>query len=486
MTTESELAIIEAQFSEGNREGALELAQKLLEREPDNVRAINDLGAICQGLGRFAEAEAAFRRALELEPGRHDTRGNLALALCVQEKWAEAEGELKTLLAANQNDGRLWALMARVERAQGHYATAVEYLDRCLVLDPGQKDLRETRDHLAKLAGRAQPAAPAKAKPYVLMCCQKGLDHFANQLCDELEKTAVVRRAVGRNMGELHWPIRSAPTVWLEWGSDLAAEATRHPDLLSGKRVIVRLHSFEILNGQAGRLDYGRVDDVVFVCRYMRELFGRKFPGLLSHARVHTIHNGVDLARFPFTGAKGRGGNVIAFVGRLDFKKDPMVMLQAFKFLRNRHPELRLAVAGRPDDNRYYLAMPDFLEKNGLKGCADFAGQVDDMPQWYEGKDYILCTSPIESQGVGLLEAMHSGLRPLIYNFPGAGNLYPREFLWDDFDGLEKLLEHGPAPEAGRDFVAAHYSMARQAASFMRLLTTEEEVTEPDPAGEGA
>jgi len=474
------LSAIETLYGQGQTREALARVREFLIEEPDNLRALNDLGAILQTLGDGPGAVGAFARALEIAPDNRETRGNLALALAASEKWAEAKEHLQKLLAENQNEARLWAWLAKVEQAQGQTKTAVEYLDKALTLDPDQPILQEARDKLRETLDQPAPAAPAP-KPSVLMCCQKSLEHFALELCDELEKKALVKRVVADNYGPLEWPIKSAQTVWLEWGSELAIEATSDPMQLKGKKVIVRMHSFEILNRLAAKINFQAVTDVVFVCHYMRRLFERLMPGRLTeHHRVHIIHNGIKLERFPFIPDKGR--KKIAVVGKLDAKKDPMLMIQAFTFLRHRHPELELHVAGGPDDNRYYLSLPDFLAKNDLEQCTRFYGQVKDIPGWLADKDFILCTSPIESQGVGLLEAMHRGLRPLIYDFPGAEDLYPRQWLWRNLDELEALVLGGPEPEDCRDFVAEKYSMARQAANFLKVISGREAVVEDRPA----
>ncbi len=470
---------IERIFSEGQAVKALELLEAFLEEEPGSTRALNDLGAVLQSLGRPDDSENAFRRALELDPASLVSRNNLALALAANEKWDEARSQIKTLLAKNQNEAHLWVWLAKIEQIQGRLKEAVEYLDRALTIGPDNPDLKAARDKLA--AGLAGPAADEKGPgETILMCCQKSLEHFALQLCDELEKSIIVQRVVAANFGAFHWPLQSASTIWLEWGAEVAIEATRHPDLLRGKKVILRMHGFEILGRLAGNIDFSLITDVVFVSHYMRDLFERLMPGRLEHSRVHVIHNGIQLERFPFRPERGR--KKIAMIGKLDSKKDPMLLVQAFSFLLNRHPELELHVAGAPDDNRYYLSLPDFLAKNQLETSTHFYGQVDDIPGWLADKDYIICTSPIESQGVGLLEAMHSGLRPLIYDFPGAEALYPRSYLWRNLDELEQLISAGPEPEECRDFVARNYSMARQAENWLKVIRGQEPVVEDPPA----
>ncbi|MDR2945920.1 MAG: tetratricopeptide repeat protein [Candidatus Adiutrix sp.] len=480
--------LMDAQFKEAERlfgQGKIEEAEAilapLLDSEEAQAKAANYLGIIRQSQGRADEAGALFERALEAAPDDREIRGNLAFNLIGRGQWAEAKEQLQKLLAANQNDAKLWTLLAKAEQGLGNLAAAIEFLDKTLLINPDQPELREARDKLAGSAG--SPARSGNgAKPSVLMCCQKSLETFALGLCDALEKQAFVKRVVADNLGAFQWPIQSAENVWLEWGSELAIAATKEPGLLADKKkVILRLHSFEILGPQAGDVNYEFVTDVVFVSHYMRQLFNRRFPGRLRGQRVHVIHNGIDLARFPFIPNKGR--QKIAFVGKMDAKKDPMLMLHAFTFLKHRHPELELHAAGAPDNNRYYMAMPDFLAKNGLEQeTAHFYGHVKDIPGWLADKDFILCTSPFEAQGVGLLEAMHRGLRPLIYSFPGAEELYPASFLWRNFDELEALVTGGPEPEEARRFVAEKYSMTRQADSFLKLLTTDEEVVEERPA----
>ncbi len=473
-----ELRKIEALFSQGQAGEALELLKAFLTANPTSLRGLNDLGTMLQNTGDGAGAEAAFRRALDLAPGHHETRVNLALSLGAQNKWPEAKAQVEKLLVTNQADARLWALLARAERGLGNLKTALGYIDRSLTIDPDQPQLKEAR---AKLAGEEdKPPIPSGKKPGLVMCCQKSLETFALALCDELDKYATINRVVADNFGPVQWPIQTAGTVWLEWAAEMSAEITHMSGLLDGKKVILRLHSFEILGDLAGRVDYSKVTDLVFVSRYMRDLFLRRFPGRVAGQRVHVIHNGLNLGRFPFKA--GRGRRKIAFIGKLDAKKDPTLMVQAFAFLLKRHPDLELHVAGGPDTNRYYLTLPDFLRKNPeVNQAATFYGHVKDSPAWLADKDYILCTSPFESQGVGILEAVHSGLRPLIYSFPGAERLYPDSWLWTSLDQLETLLENGPDPSEASRFVAEKYSMSRQALNFLQVITGTEPVVEDDP-----
>src|SRR3972149_6789176 len=55
--------------------------RRALEIKPDFAEAHNNLGAIFSDQGRLSEAEASYRRALEFEPDYEDAFGNLLFAL---------------------------------------------------------------------------------------------------------------------------------------------------------------------------------------------------------------------------------------------------------------------------------------------------------------------------------------------------------------------------------------------------------------------
>lgn len=482
--SDDRLQQVEKLFAQGRIEEAKDRLTEALAADPFSPRAWSDLGTIQQTLGDGPAAVAAFKRALELAPEDGTAKSGLAICLAGLKRWAEAREVLRELAAREPGHPKIWAMLGRAEQELGHEAEAARAFDRSLALNPAQPGLEAARGRLglgraAANGGGGGPKPPDPSRPSVLMCCQDGLTHFAFQLCDELEKYAHVTRVTGSAFEAFQPAIARAPTVWLEWGAALAIQASRTPGLLDGRRAIIRLHSFEILSRLAGRIDYSKINDLIFVSHFMKELFSGYCPQAAAQCRLHVIHNGIALERFPFR--PGRGRRKIALVGRLEYKKDPMVMMQAFAFLHRRHPELELHVAGEMDQDRYCLALPDMTAKNGLGQVVRFYGPVADIPGWLADKDLILCTSPFESQGVGILEAVHSGLRPLIYNFPGAGQLYPASWLWNNFDELEALVFAGPEPAECRDFVAGVYSMARQARSFLKLLTGSEPVLEPRP-----
>ncbi len=82
----------------GRPEEALAAARRYLEAEPDGSLvglAHGNLGQALRGLGRHDEAEAMYRHAIAIDPGRVTHYRHLAQLLIDQRRWAGAFGALE-------------------------------------------------------------------------------------------------------------------------------------------------------------------------------------------------------------------------------------------------------------------------------------------------------------------------------------------------------------------------------------------------------
>ena len=141
---------------------------------PADATALQMLGEALGRLNRYAEAEAALQRSLELDPGFDGARFTYASVLFQQQKAMEAVAEVRRLLAASPRDPayrnllaaalslvgdldevdvlyrdllaefplqpRLWLNHGHALRTVGRFKEAVAAFRRCLALSPGMGD----------------------------------------------------------------------------------------------------------------------------------------------------------------------------------------------------------------------------------------------------------------------------------------------------------------------------------------------------------
>ncbi|MBN1485410.1 MAG: tetratricopeptide repeat protein [Chloroflexia bacterium] len=89
---------------EGRPAEAVETLEALVEREPENAAAYQELAAAQFKLLRFKPAAAAAQRALELDPSLHRPHGILAWIALNRRRYDEAEAALRAQLGALPQD----------------------------------------------------------------------------------------------------------------------------------------------------------------------------------------------------------------------------------------------------------------------------------------------------------------------------------------------------------------------------------------------
>jgi glycosyltransferase involved in cell wall biosynthesis len=126
-------------------------------------------------------------------------------------------------------------------------------------------------------------------------------------------------------------------------------------------------------------------------------------------------------------------------------------------------PEYRLFFGGICQDQVLEQYMHHMVRALGLDGVVFLNGWQEDISSWLADKHYIVSTSMIESQGMGVLEGMACGLKPVIHNFPGADQIFPPEFLFNISEEFcQKILSDSYKPEKYRKFVENNYSQKNQ------------------------
>jgi glycosyltransferase involved in cell wall biosynthesis len=260
--------------------------------------------------------------------------------------------------------------------------------------------------------------------------------------------------------------IARADIVWLEWCWDHAVWATRYA-IPAGKPCIVRLHSIEALQTDyPANMDWNRVTRLITVAEDITDVLLSRFPAIAAAVPIEIIPNGIDMERFP----PGRPDRFrVGWVGHLEPKKNPMLMMQIAHRLVRRDSRFSIHVAGAFTDIRTARYLKQMQAALGLAGVVHFDGHIDDMPDWYSSKGVLLSTSMYESFGMNIGEAMAAGGFPVVHGFPGSQRLWPVECLFASIDDAVALIQSA-RPGLYREWVSERYGLDKQVDRILALL----------------
>jgi glycosyltransferase involved in cell wall biosynthesis len=293
-------------------------------------------------------------------------------------------------------------------------------------------------------------------------------DSFLAPLMSALEAHFETRFIAAGPGEELAEAIRWADVVWLEWCWDHAVWATRQA-LPPGKPCVVRLHSIEALQTDyPARMDWTRVSRLITVADDIKEVLCNRFPAIADAVPIEIITNGIDTARFQ-PGAPDRFR--VAWVGHLEPKKNPMLLMQIAHRLHLQDERFHVHVAGGFTDLRTARYLHQMQSVLGLGGVVRFDGHVADMPAWYADKGVLLSTSMYESFGMNIGEAMATGAFPVVHAFPGADRLWPAECMFASVGDAVALIRAG-RPGLYREWVTERYGLQHQVTRVLDVLRT--------------
>ena len=131
--------------------------------------------------------------------------------------------------------------------------------------------------------------------------------------------------------------------------------------------------------------------------------------GGIFKSRISIVPHGVD-ARFTDEPLAEREDFLLA-VSDLYVQKNFNRLLAAIAVLRDKHPNIRLKIAGRALDDEYHTALLSDVERLGLADHVEFLGHVapDGLLDLYQRCGVFVFPSLVETFGNSLVEAMACG-----------------------------------------------------------------------------
>jgi L-malate glycosyltransferase len=199
--------------------------------------------------------------------------------------------------------------------------------------------------------------------------------------------------------------------------------------------------------------------------------------------RIRSFTNGVDVERFHPPESQSpeetaERDRTVIFVGRLSEAKNPRAVLRGWKRL-NGHGKYRLLMVG---GGPQFEALAAYARQESLKNV-EFLGQRSDVPELYRQAAACVQPSPDEGCSNALLEAMASGVCPVVSRVPGNLELVEHESngltiaLNDDEQlaaALARVLEDVALRQrlshAARQRVVERNNLDRIAAQYIELF----------------
>ncbi len=145
------------------------LLKAYLKRDPFDARAIRMLAELAGRIGRYGDAEALLRRAVELAPGFTAARANLALVLYRQNRAPEALTLLDAVIADEPDNPGHANLKAAALGRLGGFEDAIALYEKVLHDAPGQPRVWLSYGHMLKTVGRRDDGIAAYRRALSLL-----------------------------------------------------------------------------------------------------------------------------------------------------------------------------------------------------------------------------------------------------------------------------------------------------------------------------
>lgn len=140
--------------------------------------------------------------------------------------------------------------------------------------------------------------------------------------------------------------------------------------------------------------------------------------------RVETIHNGVNVERYPVL--EGEPDEpVVTWVGRVDPLKDLATLIRAFAQVHDALPAARLRLFGpTPEENADYAAeLQRLIAELELADVVSFEGRVDSSVPAFEAGQVVALSSISEGLPFSVIEAMMCGRATVNTEVGGVGEV---------------------------------------------------------------
>ena len=375
-------------------------------------------------------------------------------------KWSKAKKYAYTYIKFHRYSSLICEVLGDVNFFEGHYNKAVKWYKEALK-EAQEATIQKLRE---KILETYELIRQKKCQTRLAIVVPEGSDNFTDDLVERLSKRFWVRKFLipsrvlahysiiyklhARSQSNIikallkHFPMHLlraalnwADITWIEWANAVAALSSITKP--KGKKLFIRLHRYEAFTEVPFHIDYRNVDGIIFVSKAMKNILESRGINL-EGVSTKIVYNGIDLNKLKFK-ERTKGYN-IGWAAYIIPRKNLHMALEIIRKLVSIDPNYKLHVAGIFKDPLYEIHIKHAIKQMKLENNVILYGWVDDIDQWWENKNYLLSTSIHEGHPYNIMEAMAKGIKPVIYNFYGAEELYEKRLLFNSVDEAVNLL----------------------------------------------
>lgn len=225
--------------------------------------------------------------------------------------------------------------------------------------------------------------------------------------------------------------IEWADVVVAEWALGNAVFCTRHKR--PGQRLLVRLHLQERTTPYPAKMDFAKVDAMIFVGPHILQECVSQFG--IPRNICELIGNYVDVDRYDHPKFGGAEFN-LGIIGTAPMRKRLDLAVDTLELLSRKDDRYMLRVKGqspaniewlwaRTAERAYYEALYERINSGPLCHKVVFDPQGHDVQHWLKMIGYLLSPSDFESFHMAVAEGGASGAIPVVWNWEGAAEIYP-------------------------------------------------------------
>lgn len=439
--------------------GELDKAQELIDKTPENdPKRYNISGLIYYQKNELEKAKEEFEKGLKIDAVDSDLLFNYGYLLKEMNQEKEA---WRYLMRIHKKDWATYDMLGDIEFKNRSKLSALRFYKKAAELPNSPEEMKkkflDMRNNI-------------KQDTKIAFLCLPGLDNFLKDIVETFSLGYNVKLVVTTDGNQIAEAIKWADIVWLEWANDLAIFATNNVPEIQNKKVVCRLHSYEIFTQFPEKINWANIDKLIFVGDHIKRILHELHPNLnIDPTKEVAVPNGVDLDRFKFSLHKP--GYNLAVVAHINYKKDPTMWIQIINKLKEVDNKYQLHVGGDFQDPRYFVYFNYIRKEMKIEDNFILHGWIDNVEEFLEDKDYILSTSIHESFGYNIAEAMARGIKPIIHNFDGAKTLWPNELIYNTIDeAVEKITEPTYDSEGYRRFIEDNYSLEKQIYELEQII----------------